>query len=366
MNEKTCKKIAFTLCSNNYLAQAKTLGDSLLRHNPDYVFVIGLVDETSGSINYKLYQHFEIILVNCIPNVDLEPLWRKYNIIELNTCIKASFIKYLRVLYPEAQCIFYFDPDIKVFASLFQLEAEFETYDILLTPHILSPLPLDTCLPAENTFLNYGIYNLGFIGIKASSIIVSDMLDWWEERILEFGYDRTAEGYFVDQIWANLIPIFFANVKILKSFGCNMAPWNLHERSVLIKTTSGYELADKSQLLFYHFSGYDVFVPNRISRYFQRFPLSQLPLLEQIYKEYYQELMANNIVEISKIPCIYLVKQKKYIQLSGASNCIPLKTPSAFALLHRLCKLLGPLGDFLFRTCRDIVRSIKRIGQADE
>ena len=38
-------KIAFTLCSINYLAQAKTLGDSLLTHNPEYTFIVGLVDK---------------------------------------------------------------------------------------------------------------------------------------------------------------------------------------------------------------------------------------------------------------------------------------------------------------------------------
>ena len=34
----------FTLCAANYLAHAKTLGESLAQHNPDYHFVIGLVD----------------------------------------------------------------------------------------------------------------------------------------------------------------------------------------------------------------------------------------------------------------------------------------------------------------------------------
>ena len=46
-------KIIFTICSNNYLAQAKALGDSVLQTNPDYTFFIGLVDEL-GTINDAL------------------------------------------------------------------------------------------------------------------------------------------------------------------------------------------------------------------------------------------------------------------------------------------------------------------------
>lgn len=40
--EQRSNKLAFTICSANYLAQAIALGDSLLQHNPGYTFVIGL------------------------------------------------------------------------------------------------------------------------------------------------------------------------------------------------------------------------------------------------------------------------------------------------------------------------------------
>ena len=40
--------IAFTICSLNYLAQARTLGDSLRRTNPDLQYFVGLVDRLDG------------------------------------------------------------------------------------------------------------------------------------------------------------------------------------------------------------------------------------------------------------------------------------------------------------------------------
>ena len=44
-------QIVFTLCSINYLAQAKTLGDSVLRHNPGYKFIIGLIDKNHTNVD---------------------------------------------------------------------------------------------------------------------------------------------------------------------------------------------------------------------------------------------------------------------------------------------------------------------------
>jgi hypothetical protein len=43
------QKFAFTICSINYLAQAKVLADSLKKTNPDYEFVIGLCDKIDDS-----------------------------------------------------------------------------------------------------------------------------------------------------------------------------------------------------------------------------------------------------------------------------------------------------------------------------
>jgi len=60
------KRIAFTLCSNNYLAQAKTLGNSLLKNNPDYLFFIGLVDKFNPEIDYTIFKPYQVIEIESI------------------------------------------------------------------------------------------------------------------------------------------------------------------------------------------------------------------------------------------------------------------------------------------------------------
>jgi len=55
--------IVFTLCSINYLAQAKTLGDSVLRHNPGSRFIIGLIDKNHTGLDLSFLGNLELLEV---------------------------------------------------------------------------------------------------------------------------------------------------------------------------------------------------------------------------------------------------------------------------------------------------------------
>ena len=89
-------KIAFTLCSNNYLAQAITLGQSLKNTNKEFHFFIGLIDQLNSSLNYDEVRAVATILPlqDIIDHKLLTDLVNKYDIIELNTSVKPSYFKY--------------------------------------------------------------------------------------------------------------------------------------------------------------------------------------------------------------------------------------------------------------------------------
>ncbi|MDQ8015272.1 MAG: glycosyltransferase, partial [Flavobacterium nitrogenifigens] len=199
-------KIAFTICSNNYLAQAKILEYSLLEKNSDYKFIIGLCDEFSEDIDYSFLENIEIIPASQFGIYCFDEIIKKYDIVELNTSIKASFFKYLISKYENLETIIYFDPDIQIFNKLSLLEKYLKEYDILLTPHILNPIGVDDFSPAESSFLNYGIYNLGFLALNPKSQNARDLLDWWEDKTLKIGFSQVSNGLFVDQLWINLVP----------------------------------------------------------------------------------------------------------------------------------------------------------------
>jgi hypothetical protein len=306
-------KIAFTICSNNYLAQAKILGDSLCAHNPEYNFIVGLVDKKQVDIDYAFFEPYTIIPIEDISIPDFDSIWRKYTIIELNTSVKASFAKFLFKTYSEASCFFYFDPDIMVFSSLCSLEQEFLQADILLTPHINTPIPLDEKEPRENVFLNYGIYNLGFIGLHKNENTLN-FLNWWEERILNYGHIDVSQGVFVDQLYINHVPLFFEKVKILKEYGYNAAPWNLHERKEIQKIGNRYVMNDNSDLIFYHFSSFSYKTPEDLSKNYNRYTFENCPKLVPLYEEYLYLLMQNNIVFYSNIPCWYVQARESILQ----------------------------------------------------
>lgn len=302
-------KIAFTICSNNYLAQAKTLGDSLLFHNPDYKFIIGLCDELSDQIDYSFFENIEIIPFSEINIYCYQEIIDKYNIIELNTSIKPSFFKYFINKYQELETVIYFDPDIQIFYSLIGLENYLKTDDILLTPHIHHPIAVDEYHPSESTFLKFGIYNLGFIALNAKSQNTKKLLDWWEDKTLKIGFNRPCEGLFVDQLWINFAPIFFDKVKILPEYGYNFAPWNLHERGIT-KSGEEYTMSDNSKLVFYHFSSFNYKTPEKFAKSYNRqnsVVLSEV--LTELHLQYMDKIVANKIEALKPIKCAMINKK---------------------------------------------------------
>ncbi len=304
-------KIAFTLCSNNYLAQAKTLGDSLIKHNPDYKFIIGLIDSLSPEINYSSGIGHEILPLENIGIPNLEELWKRYNIIELNTCIKPSYYKHLFSKYPDSEFIIFFDPDIMIFNKLSEVETELEENDFVLIPHIYKPIPVTDKRPNDHDFLNYGIYNLGFLGLKNSKQIHNVFMPWWEERTIKLGYIRTSDGLFVDQLWFNLVPLFFNKISILTHTGYDVAPWNLQERTLSLLDDE-IIINNNQKLVFYHFSSYRFNNPGVFFYNYDRNLGRNVEVLNHLYSKYHHLLIENNIEKYSKIKCHYSALKEQY------------------------------------------------------
>lgn len=281
--------LIFTLCSNNYLAQAITLGNSLIRYNPGYVFIIGLVDRKNSSIDYSAIP-FEILEVEKIGISAFDEMYKKYNITELNTAVKPFYFQYLFTNRADVKSIVFLDPDIMVYSPFTELENELESSDIIIIPHFITPLN-DDKLQSEEDFLNSGLYNLGFIAIKNTGVGFK-MIDWWAERLRYKAYIDFKRGLFNDQIWINFVPLFFENVKILTHPGYNMAYWNLHER-ILSMNREKYFVNDKYPLVFYHFSGFNPMAPDLLSKYQNRYTFEKRTDIFQLFKEYSAKLFLN-------------------------------------------------------------------------
>ncbi len=298
-----------TICSNSYLAQAAILGESIRKYEPSSKYIIFLCDRKDKSIDYgKLAD--EVIEISQVEPGILS-LAAKYNIIELNTAVKPTAIRYL-FEKRKAEHVIYLDPDTKLFAPLSSVHKDLEEFSIVLTPHIYEPIPFDGKGPGENIFLNYGLYNLGFIALKNSEQTLS-LLNWWKEWTYQAGFDKVEYGYFVDQLPMNLVPIFFDKVKVSDDIGLNMAPWNLHERQLSV-CDGRYVINGKFPLIFYHFSSFEVDSNELPKHKYNRFSLSERPDIVPLYSAYNAEMIAKSYHFFSGFKSIYTAYRERLIQ----------------------------------------------------
>lgn len=302
--------IAFTICSSNYLAHAKTLGDSFLEHHPDVKFVIGLVDKFNLDLDYKMFSNFEIIPVEDISVSDFENLNKKYNITELNTAVKPTYFHHIFKKY-NAEKVIYIDPDIFVVSGFDEVFEILDSQNIVITPHMCSPID-DDLSPTDYHVLAGGVFNLGFIGLSNYES-VKPFLDWWHDRVVKYGFRNYSKGMFYDQLWINYVPCFFDNFNILKHLGYNMANWNLHERTITSHDNGVYKLNHKYILRFFHFSSYKFNNPQEICIYQTRYNFESRPDLFEIFNIYTQKLIENNVTQISKMKVFYYPNLNKSV-----------------------------------------------------
>ncbi len=281
-----------TIVSPNYLAFARTLAASWHRHHPGDLFFVLVVADLRRDYALPSAEPFTVVPVSALGIANLRAEAMKYDILELNTNVKPAFLQYLFAEYPEMEQLVYLDPDICVYAPLTPVtELLGGGAAAVLTPHLTSPIE-DAKSPSEQELLYNGTYNLGFVAFRRCAE-ADAMLAWWSRRCLDLGFSEGRTGLFVDQKWMNLLPGLFANVAILRDAGCNMAYWNLHERT-LAGAGGGWRVrgGDMAEvpLRFFHFSGVALDEPGVVSRNTNRFSMAERPDLQPLFAAYVAEV----------------------------------------------------------------------------
>jgi hypothetical protein len=294
-------KIAFTLCSLNYMHQAITLRESLLKHNPDYKFIIGLVDKINDKVDKKLIESFEMIEVDTVMSAPiLKDMTKRYNIIELNTAVKPYYFEYLFNHY-NPEHVTYFDPDIMIFNRLSTIEKIYEEgNNLIVTPHATTPKEKGP--QTDIAFIKAGIFNFGFVSMRNTETCVN-LVKWWQRRLFESCYLNTPVGLCVDQLWMNLSVCYTDKSYILRDVGHNMAPWNLHERT-LSKREGIVYVNEKTPLTFFHFS-HITDKNNFLKGHDTSLTFDQRPDLKDVFGLYNKQIAINGKDVFKPIPCEY-------------------------------------------------------------
>lgn len=294
----TMNNCVVTIVSANYLSYARALGASLRAASPDFDFQVLLVDRRTPAIQESVRDsQLHVTFVEDLGVPHPERLFYKYDLVELNTALKPTFIK--RAFDQGYERVVYLDPDIRVFASLEPVHQALNQADIVLTPHALAPA-MDGLRPSDVDFLRTGAYNLGFVALKASPQSAA-LLDWWESRCLGMGFNDPAFGVFVDQKWMDLVPCYFPSSHVLRHPGCNVAYWNLHERELTCGPDATY-LVNEAPLVFFHFSGVVPDDPGILSRHQTRHRLRDGTPLQALVQDYCRLLKELGYSQYRDIP----------------------------------------------------------------
>lgn len=256
------KQCAFTICTKSYIGLATTLKKSFLKYNRNFDFYIVIVD-ANGSEKFDDIDNWvsaKSIMLQYVSEEQFIDMAFKYDVTEFSTSIKPFAI--MNFIESDYELVSYFDPDIAFYSEFKELLNEDKS--IFITPHILTMQDVYTGDDYEGNILKYGIYNCGFIAFRKNDVSLK-ILSWWKNRLQNLSFADAEHGIYTDQKWIDFIPSFVdaKDLKIIKNYGCNVAPWNYFEREIIIENEIYYVRnrnnvnSEIIKLCFAHFSGFN-------------------------------------------------------------------------------------------------------------
>ncbi len=244
---------AYTSFSFSYLQRARVLSGTLRNAHPDWEIWAIITDEPPPGFDVpSLHRDFDHVVFSSQLEIPEYQSWIfKHDIVEACTAVKATALR--MILSRGADKVIYLDPDIAVFHDLFSIVDKLDNKSIILTPHqVEANSDKLSYIDNEYTSLKFGVFNLGFLGVK-NDASGNRFASWWEERLLDACYDEPENGIFTDQKYCDLAPGLFDGVCVERDPGCNVASWNLSTRRLRIGL-DGAIFVNESLLKFYHFT----------------------------------------------------------------------------------------------------------------
>jgi hypothetical protein len=241
-----------TLFDSNYLPMGLCLHSSLMQRQEPFRLWIVCMDALA----------VEQLKVLDLPNVTLLPLAEVETPALLTVKPIRSRGEYCWTLTPFApQFVFerdasasrvtYLDADVFLYDSpqILLRELEESGKDVLITPHAYAP-------EYERSALS-GIYCVQFMTFLRSEGGMQ-VMRWWQERCLEWCYDRYEDGKFGDQKYLDDWPVRFpSQVHVLRQVEKTLAPWNVGR---FYKEDGGASSAP----VLYHFHSMKLVSPSRL------------------------------------------------------------------------------------------------------
>ena len=232
------KTLIFTVCTAEQYPFAKVLSDSLPKNR---TFKVGIVDgKASGP---------DVVALDELAINGLNQMRERYDNESLVSASKPYFAEFF-LSKEGVENVIYFDPTVQVMGDFDVIIQTLQTAEILLTPRLTGKFG-SSIYGDEKLFLNTGMYDAGFWGIRKTENVFR-FLKWWQDRLADRAHFDLCNGMNHDQLWLNYVPIFFENVAVNKNKGWNVSLQNLHER-ILTKRGNTWMVNQMEPLLFINF-----------------------------------------------------------------------------------------------------------------
>lgn len=250
---------ACTISSRAYLANARVLARSFREHHPDGTLWALLVDDLDHEVD-EVAEDFRVIRPEEL-GLGRGELHRMlmFHGGDFIAAVKPWLFEHL--LRAGTSSLLYLDGDMQVFSSLDDIAELAANHTVVLTPHVLSPMPRDGLLPDEDVILGAGMFNAGFFGIGPGS---GPFISFLQDRLRRECVVNIPGMRLNEQRWLDFAPSTL-DAHILRDPGANVAYWNAHERDLVVE---GDRISAHGQpLRFFHFSGFDLMRPEAFTRY---------------------------------------------------------------------------------------------------
>lgn len=286
-----------TVSGARFLPFAQVLARSLARHHPELPTYLVLTDTPAPIAPSDAEPFLEWLPIERLGLPELERVTFRCTEMELAVLAKEAAVSHL--LERGYRRVVFLDADVLVFARLDPLLDALGRFELVITPHLLSPLTGADRIERERVILRSGTFNGGVYGVENTPAMRA-FLAWWRERMRLHGVRRPERGLHHDQRWFDFAPSFLDRIGVLRDPGINVAYWNLPERPIEVR--NGALLAGGHPLRLFHFSGFDPRFPDRLSRHVADPEATDLGAGRAFVHDYAQALSAAGWSE-SREPC---------------------------------------------------------------
>lgn len=231
----------------NYLPRALALYRSLCRRCSEFR-LFALCMDASSLENLRAVGYPEIIPIPLSELEGANPTLAKAKAersrIEYYFTCGPAFLLHVFDNHAEVDLLSFIDADLFFFSNPAPVYREMEGYSIGIVEHRFSR--------RYESRKKFGIYNVGWSTFRRDDHALQ-CLRWWNERCIDWCYDRVEPTRYADQKYLDQWPALFQGVRVIQHKGVNVAPWNVINYSFVER--DGHVWVDDQPLICFHFHG---------------------------------------------------------------------------------------------------------------